>query len=902
VFYNTNSFIIEDKVIFRDLSKSGYAAVGFKLKPIDIKNAKTSIKNHFGEVLASLLKSFRSPFRYQIKFSPDSEFTDMLGHYDQETKNNSKDESEGWCSSNRDELIERYSERMEKGFLKKETAYIFIALPIQSEYSSKEIEESANTYKIRQGILNVLDVTFKGVRENLRYILSSIADFDSLDSGDLKVLYKKFYNKSLETVSRSAIIGSYDESVSIESNCYQSDYVGFKRTHKENYAGFGDHLYHDFLVIEQFPESFDSDATHQLTNLDIIGYDITVNIKPVDRRSQLARLERVRKTKKGQNVKDDEQGLSDDISIIQEKISRLKHGEVTATSLEYIIHVWSSHKDELIEKIASISSRLDLIGFQYFQPDMAAQFKGFLSRVIPGWLWSSYSRWTLEADSDDARLLPISASFSGFDKPEILFDSEDMGIVGLKNNFGVSFPQHTIVLAATGAGKSALICNYLTQAWDTYSFINIVDIGDSYRGLAAIYNVDPIIFHPNHKWTLNFFDTLGAPLESSHKNFISMFLRKLMGDPLDPQEGTIQGSYVMHYVEECYRAAYDEWALDNPFKVNEVAAYYIATIKRKKKSFESPEITIDDFLDTYHQVKNSAEQGHEQAKELYDAAVDNDDDITRVISEAHHKEMLQNISFMWFERSEFPTLTRLLNRMISHTYREHDQALVKRLSSLLVVYQRGGQYGGMFDGSSNVPLQNKLVYFDLDKLNSFLRSIVIFLINSSMKNYITSMPRDTLKLSLIEELFTQAKIEGAESAYEDQLNTGRKYGWQFMGVLQSWNQVADTKFGKILLTNVAKYLIGKQESIEDLEILAEAKKIPKTICESIVDFKYAHQHPADDRYTNFAYIHGNEMGICRNYCNSYMLWVSEFGGSSYNEKLKQLESCENALEAIKKYA
>lgn len=901
MFYNTNSFIIQDKIIFRDLSKSGYASVCFRLKPIDIKNAKNSIKNQFGFALSSMVKSIRHPFRCQIKFGPNSEFKDMLNHYKNETVDKGDGEYD-WCKSNREEIHDRYEERMNQALLLKEAVYLFISTPIQTQYTSKEISASPNKDELRQGILNVLDITFRGLEESISHLISSIATVEQLKTDELIVYHKKHYNKSLNTLSVNDILKSYDKKISIENNCYLSDYIGQTRSHENNFCGFGDHLYHDVIVVTRLPESLEADQTHSLTSLKLEGYDITVNIKPLDRKAILSKLETAFKIKNSEYIKTNEQGLRDDMDIIQERISSFKRGSISAISMDYVIHVWSPQKDNLVEKVSSLIAVLESEGFEYYKPDMASQFKGFLSRLIPGWSWSSYNQWAIDADSDDSRILPISSSFSGFSNPEVLFDSDDLGIVGLKNNFGVSFPQHMLVLAATGGGKSALIINYLSQAWDTYSFINIIDIGDSYRGLAALHNVEPIVFHPNYKWTLNLFDTLGAPLESSHKNFMSMFFRKLMGEPNDPQEGAIQGSYVMYYATDCYRVAYEAWALDNPTKLNEVAAYYIATIRRKKKTFESPEITIEDFLDTYHQSRDVSEKGHEVSLKLYNDARLDDDAITRVIAEKHHQEMLQNLSFMWFDREDFPTFTNLLNRMASHVYHLHDKSLVDKLYNLLVPYQRGGQFGGMFDGYSNIPLKHKLVYFDLDKLNSFLQEIVIFLINSSIKNYVTSMPRSTLKVSLVEELASQSKIVGAESAYEDHLSTGRKYGWQFIGVLQSWNQVEGTKFGKLLLAGVQQYLIGKQESEEDLIELAHAKKIPKTICTQIVEFEFAFRRPANDRYTNFAYIHGEEMGICRNYCNSHMLWISEFGGSKYNEKIEQIAECGSAFEALKKYA
>ena len=77
-----------------------------------------------------------------------------------------------------------------------------------------------------------------------------------------------------------------------------------------------------------------------------------------------------------------------------------------------------------------------------------------------------------------AHMLPSSATFTGhLDEAEAIYDESQNNLVGLRTFLGTPpTPQHTVLIGATGAGKSVHMRDFLEQTAGYYHYTVISDL------------------------------------------------------------------------------------------------------------------------------------------------------------------------------------------------------------------------------------------------------------------------------------------------------------------------------------------------------------------------------------------------------------------------------------------
>ncbi|NQZ55895.1 MAG: hypothetical protein HRT88_00250 [Lentisphaeraceae bacterium] len=897
-------FLVDDLVIFGGLHRGGYATAAFEVVPQEITNASTDTVNRFGRNLSLFLSSIKDPFRLQLKWGVTSDYSDMLEFYDSETER-LKDNASQFSYLTRKEIYGRYQEYMHEGFLRRQRLIIFASVKINTQFSEKDIKSSTRRKEITRNILDSLISQFASFEERMRYTFGSSSTLDRTPADVLKVLFYKYFNRASQLYSKKEIIRQYDETSSVLYSCARTDYTGLNRSIEENYSLVGDNLYQDIIIVSKFPSNFSTLHSHFLTTLSELNYEITVNVLPIDTKKKIREEERLVKQLLAQQQDTSEVGIAHDIDAKTDRILRLKGGALCAFKFEYIIQAWAETKDELISKMEAIKSQLLTMGAEFEEPRIASQAINFLRQSQIAYPWGLYNGFAIDGDSDHARLLPFTSTFIGWDKPEAIYDGNNRNLIGVKNYLSTSQPQHALFLGAVGSGKSSLVVSILTQTEMYFQYSFIVEEGASYPAYAALLGVRPIIMTPNNDLTINYFDTAGLPLTPSHKADIVALLSLMIGVSLDQEYMKLRNALLEHYVDLCYKDFYESWKKNNRDKLDDIIRYLVSADKFKKIC--PPDFSLKDaFLDLKHARLSKSHKFHKEAKTFYDEVTRQE--ITMALKGFHATSKdLMSFSIAWWKPEEFPQHIDLLNAMYSHVDNNHDINLVQKLATLLSAYERGGAFGNIFDGVSNVDLKAKLVYFDLAPIGEAskdLKSIITFLITNHVRNYITTLPRSTRKRMIIEEMSKFKDIPGADKLIEEAYSQLRKYGLWVCSIIQQFGQISGHRFADIILGNSSQYFICQQKQLRDIAELGDKKEgidLPMITQESITSFvNPALLHEAD-RYASFCYVHKahkNLIGIARNYCSKEMLWVSSISGEDYDDALKQLYSKENPMEAV----
>jgi hypothetical protein len=292
-------------------------------------------------------------------------------------------------------------------------------------------------------------------------------------------------------------------------------------------------------------------------------------------------LERVR----GDYLAERKHSLLTAKEVKEERIKELARGDVTPLKYDFVVHVWDGTEDGLISKTRQIEtafSQMEDAQCWTSNISSAATTKNIWYQTWPGWLWGKYDH---HADSglDEwlADILPLSSSFTGhLEGAEALYDGSNLNLIGVRN-FLSGTPQLAVMLGMTRGGKSAFMCDLLSQTDPYYDFTLIVEEGLSYGIWTQALGSTPIIIQPDGDLTINYLDTHGGPLTNLQITTAAALLLKMMGHPADEDRRNLRLAQITQYIEQPYTDRFDEWISEDASRVDMVARYAIAALDYK---------------------------------------------------------------------------------------------------------------------------------------------------------------------------------------------------------------------------------------------------------------------------------------------------------------------------------
>ena len=273
-------------------------------------------------------------------------------------------------------------------------------------------------------------------------------------------------------------------------------------------------------------------------------YAITVNLYPQNVRREINKAERSLERVRGDYVAEHKHSLLTSKEVKEQLISQLTQGDVVPIHYDFVVHVWDATEAGLISKTRQIETAFgQMEDAQCWTSNVssAATTKNMWFQTWPGWLWGKY---THHADNglDEwlADLIPFSSTFTGYlEEAEALYDGSNHNLIDVRN-FLSNTPQLAVLLGMTRAGKSAFMCDLLSQAEPYYDFTLIVEEGLSYGIWTQAQGATPIVIQPDGDLTLNYLDTQGAPLTNLQITTAAALVAKMMGHPADEDKRNLR--------------------------------------------------------------------------------------------------------------------------------------------------------------------------------------------------------------------------------------------------------------------------------------------------------------------------------------------------------------------------
>jgi hypothetical protein len=878
-------------LVFGDIDNSGYVSQGYKLQVPTMRGQSNGEKNTFADSIRRLLVSYEPDTRLQFVFRRDSDYLTEIKAYDADTRRLATNE---WTRMVRNERTLRYLDGIKNRTLNRNHLYLFVSKKIDKNpprLSGKKSLEKFNR--------EVLEEHARLFRESASFAATSFGDygrFTEMADLDYFALYRKWYRPSLANELEPDLQNIYLPFQSLTRQSWASGCRG-----NRSFGFTMDSHYHQILVLSRAPNRTYLGISDYLTRLDFQDYTIVVNVRPFPVSKEIDREENKLERIQSDYLSEGKYRLRSRMERLHEKLDALSRGDTFPFYIDFIIHIWGSTEDELLTRVSKVKEAVESMNrAQWSEPNLPATAQNLFYQSTPGWAWGNYTfRELYMKDENLAHLLPLASTPTGqLEGSEVLFDGEDGGLIGIKFQIDGT-PQNGTCIGRSRAGKSALICELLSQSECFFEYSFLVDEGDSYATYAQTMDTQSIIFSPDADITLNYFDTQGTPLTGQQLTFAKTLASRMAGSAASEETLQVRQGLLAHYIQVAYQNAYRHWLSKDSAREYEVAREALAVARFRKELCPVGTEMIEAWSDLKDWRVREAAKYEEFVGKI------TEEEVTNFLKEPETRHFVMRHAFSHFSMSEFPIHSSLIQTMSVYRERSHNQETISNLCALLKEWSYQGSNGKLFDGFSNQNFKGKLTVFELGRISeaaTHLKNLSGFLVANYIRQHIVSMPRRHRKRVIFEEAARFMGIDGGEKVMSEMYAQLPKFNSWILSVVQQYGRFKESKIANAVFGNSNQHYLLAQKSPEDVDDLGARIGLPRTAKESILGHKMPQMIKTKPRYSSFTYYQVDErrpiIVNTRNISSPEMLYVSSSTPAEYDERQRTLKKYTSVLDGI----
>lgn len=830
---------VHDMLVFGAPERGGLAAKGFRLESPDLRGASVARINAFQDQVRTLLALIVPGRRLQVQWWADSDYRKALLDYHARTR----EVKEPAVRAVRNERFARYWPRLQDGTLRREHLVIFLTLEITSSVGLGQTR--GGTLAHYDAVLQEAAGQFEEFATTLRTVFGPETPVISLDDGEHYALIRRFLNPGWAARTEDPRAG-FDPVLSIQEACCHGEGVG------QTSGGFVlDGYHHAVLALSRWPQRTRPGMVTYLTGLPFLGYTLTVNLTPVGSRREIVREEKAAERLRGEYADQPRASLLVALQKKERKVQALSGGFARPFHVTYVIRVWAPTAEALREKVAAVQAAVNAMdGAQVFECALPTTAKKLFFASWPGWTHSSYHHRELYAEDNYlADALPFSSTFTGsLDQAEALYDGSHGNLVGVSTAVGGS-PQHAVLLGMTGAGKSAFVEDLLFQTADHFAHTLLIEEGLSYRKFTEALGEKPIIVHPDAALTLNYLDTQGLPLSQLHLSTGVALLARMVGVPESVELMALRQAQLTQYLHQLYRDTFTDWARRNPGKAEAVRRFACAVHDWRAKLPEGTS-PLEVFVDLRDREKAKDDEALAFIAGLSEAAV------TSFAQDPATERLVAQTACAFYTPEEFPTHAALVELLAYARLPEHDKDEIDRLATLLRAWTAEGQYGRLFDGTTNVSWSRKVVHLELGLIPEQaveMKAAAGLLISGLGRQHILALPRAQRKCCVFEEAVRFIQVPGGRQIVAESYAQLRRHNCWALSIFQQYGMFRDSPIRAAVIGNAKQFFFMRQADRADLADLAKDLPLPETALDAIQRYPLPEQLPADKRHSSLCY-------------------------------------------------
>jgi len=880
-----NGWISHDLLIWNELDRRGFVSKGFVLDVPDFRHASEHVLDGFYQSVRQFLHTLDEGTRAQLRWSVDSNYRDELLAYHAVTED--RCEPGSWSAINRNERFNRYWQAIQEGRLRREKLVLFLSRRI-----TVNAPLSADKTLIADHYRRIVGQFNETFAQHGR-VISSIFDgcrVTPMSTEDLFRYYATVLNPSYLRRDNYDPIGQFREEETLHQNCWHQGVQGGKA-----FGFFSDGFHHNLIILKRRPQRTRRGIFWALTSLPFLDYSITVNLYPQNIRKEIGRAERSLERVRGDYAAEGKFSLLTSKEIKEQRIRNLARGDVVPFLYDYVVHVWDSTEDGLISKTRQIEAAFgQMEDAQCWTSNIssAATTKNIWFQTWPGWLWGKY---THHADSglDEwlADMLPFSSTFTGHLKDaEALYDGSNRNLIGVRN-FLSGTPQLAVLLGMTRAGKSAFMCDLLSQTDPYYDFTLIVEEGLSYGIWTQAQGVTPIVIQPDGDLTLNYLDTQGAPLTNLQITTAAALVAKMMGYPADEDKRNLRLAQITQYVEQLYTDRFEEWISEDASRLDAVAREAMAAL-----AYKAAHLPLSaTFLEAWTELHANTDE----RKAL--VAAPTAEDVSRFLKSPETERYVRNTAFAGFKPTDYPTHDMLQQMMLVAPFPEHDRDEINHMATLLAPWNEQR----LVCGHSTLSLSGRIAHFDLTYIpesNRQLKELAGFLIASYGRQHIITLPRGARKRVIFEEVARTLDIAGGEQLVSEFYAQLSKFSTWIISIVQQYSRFQRSGIRPIVFGNAKQFFFTRMNDRRDIEDVANDIDLSETTKEAISRYPLPEHLPDNNKFAALTYYHLDARqplcGTIHNRVSPEMLFCSSSTGEDFDARSRKLRQHKDIVEGI----
>lgn len=861
----------------KSFSKDCLLSKGFFVEVPDVRCFSTQQACEFHEKIRAFLGELDPAYRLQIQWSVGGNYDEDLLKYEKMVPN----PDPGWVSFVRDERINHFRQKSKNGTLRKEVLAIFL--------SHKCSTLPRNGLKRRSEIESFLKSQTQAFLEKITRFATTVG------SGSLRPMedpehydyFSRFFDPSIVTAADAY---GLDIEESILSNTLFSDGITTEKD-GNSFLKIGDY-YHSIFVLRKWPRFVYPGIMLQLMNALNQDFCITQNIFPLNIEKEIKREEQAIKHLGGNVRNSGNISLESTIEKKHEKIRSLMGGYTMPYKVLTIVRVWATNLNELFAKNIALKTAIqNMNGAKHHQVNQPVQAKSLFFETFPGWTGGSRRGWDLYAENHElAALVPVSNSFSGsLGEAEAFYEGANGNLVGVSSFVGGT-PQHAVLIGMTGAGKSVAVCDFLSQTAALYPYTAIIEEGLSYGIFTKLMGCEPIIMSPDADITINYLDTGGLPLTTSHFSVATKICLKMIGISQNEDVNNYRGAIICAYLNRLYENRFEDWRNRNKaqYELCLKEAYLIEkTIKPKLEAAAS-------FEEAFTEMQSIKREDYGKYEELLNST--NQEVLLAFEKDLKDGSKVRDMAFSYFKPEEYPTHSNLVELMKYEKFSNHKEEEVDMMATMLSSWDKYGDKGRLFDGVTNFKLSGKVTHFELGYIPESakeLKEATGFLISNFIRQHIVKMPRGARKRIIFEEVSRFLNIPGGDVILNEAYAQLRKYSCWVLCVTQQFSQLKVTPLYKVVMGNSKLFLLMKQNQREDIDEIAESIGLPDTAKEVIQNYTLPEHQKHRDEKCSFMTVFA--LDGKQNYCGTIkikpskeLLYVASSDGKTFDLRAKAL--------------
>jgi hypothetical protein len=896
-----NGFFLNDLLWFGDGASNRTAiSRGFMVEPGEISAFSVAQLNSLHERLRILLGILGEEFTLQIQWSIDSDYRRELELYHEETLNLRRvDPIHGQFGVLiRAERYERYKTAMEEGRLRRERLTLFFTRIIDTKVpvaGDRAVAEYFETLSRKESIalseyaMGALSRLFPDCR------LTPMRDRDHF------LFYYRFLNTNLQ----SSVIdptGLFDPGYSIQQNCLHGE--GICSPVDAGVSFKLDCYHHSIFAVRQWPRRTYPGIITALTGMGFQEYAITMNVYP-------KRVDKVIE-KEEENIQrlqidafsERKQSLITDMVAKQEKVAELQLGKVIPLNALLVIRLWHRRPEQLAARSAALKNAcISMGGAIVHHATIPENARRLFYQTWPGWTLGTYRAFDLPAeDAYLADLIPWSATFTGhLEGAEAIYNGSKGNLVGIRTRLG-NTPQHGVLFGMTGAGKSVIIADLLAQIGHRFGFRLIVEEGLSHAVLTQTQGCRPVIVNPDGNLTINYLDTCESPLSATHLAFSAGLCMLFCGsEGLDGERKSMRHAMIVENLQQLYTDVFNDWAVTNERAAEELR-WRAAAIDRYLKLRMAG--SHSNFVDAFAAFRDWERENPDQAARFREELTD--EEVVEFAKNSSTANLVRDLAFAYFRPEQFPSHSALVEQLLFNPrggVREREEC--DRVGKLLRAWSRDGEKGRLFDGVSNIRIDEKIAHFELGQIPEHateMRAAANFLVANYGRQKIITMPRSVPKIAIFEEAARTLEIPGGVRMIQEYYRQMRKFGCNILAVVQQYDVLRASEARGAIIGNSKMFFVTAQQSRQDAEEIGAALNLSEKTVETINAYPLPELMDPKERFSAFTYVANDKIrrlvGTVKNVVSRELLYAAASDNETFDRRTASLGNYQNIVTGI----